>query len=291
MVYLRHPSRVLPPSEAPYPPLLGIVAAQLKVTPAAWSQYAKRDETRREHLQELLDRFELRQFDRSYYRELIDWLMPLALQTTQGMVLAHAVANELRDAPILLPTVALIEKMCAIALTRAERETFRRLTAGLPTPIEPPSMPYCWCVLAAVAAAYPGSGSHREPRAPMRCSRIWRAYGQCWRLTCRRTLVATSIKTACSASRAKAPRPRSFSSRSMSRCAGMRPWWRSSWKRRRRSPTRLWNLHDRLIGTFFSKARSKYDREFAADGQALNDKVRLYAQDRFGVDCRERCAD
>ena len=87
MVYLRHPSRVLPPSEAPYPPLLGIVAAQLKVTLAAWSQYAKRDETRREHLQELLERFELRQFDRRYYRELIDWLMPLALQTTQGMVL------------------------------------------------------------------------------------------------------------------------------------------------------------------------------------------------------------
>jgi hypothetical protein len=33
MIYLRHPSRVIPPSEAPYPPLLGIVAAQLKVTP------------------------------------------------------------------------------------------------------------------------------------------------------------------------------------------------------------------------------------------------------------------
>ena len=76
MVYLRHPSRVLPQSEAPYPPLLGIVAAQLKVTPAAWSQYAKRDGTRREHLQELLDLFELRQFDRSYYRQMIDWLMP-----------------------------------------------------------------------------------------------------------------------------------------------------------------------------------------------------------------------
>ena len=57
--------------------------------------------------------------------------MPLALQTTQGMVLAQAVANELRTRKILLPTVALIEKICAIALTRAERETFRRLTAGL----------------------------------------------------------------------------------------------------------------------------------------------------------------
>jgi hypothetical protein len=34
LVYLRHPSRVFPPDEAPFPPLLGIVAAQLKVTPA-----------------------------------------------------------------------------------------------------------------------------------------------------------------------------------------------------------------------------------------------------------------
>ena len=57
--------------------------------------------------------------------------MPLALQTTQGMVLAHAVANELRARRILLPNVALIEKMSAIALTRAEREAFRRLTSGL----------------------------------------------------------------------------------------------------------------------------------------------------------------
>jgi TnpA family transposase len=51
MTYLRYPSRVLGESEAPHPPLLGIVAAQLKVAPAAWSFYATRDETRREHLQ------------------------------------------------------------------------------------------------------------------------------------------------------------------------------------------------------------------------------------------------
>ena len=38
------------------------------------------------------------------------------------------------------------------------------------------------------------------------------------------------------------------------------------------------DLHDRLIGTFFSKVRSKYDREFAADCRALNDKIRLYAK-------------
>jgi hypothetical protein len=38
------------------------------------------------------------------------------------------------------------------------------------------------------------------------------------------------------------------------------------------------DLHDRLIGTFFSKARNKHEREFAADGRAVNDKVRLYAK-------------
>ena len=42
------------------------------------------------------------------------------------------------------------------------------------------------------------------------------------------------------------------------------------------------DLHDRLIGTFFSKARSKYDRDFAADGRALNDKVRLYVYAKIG---------
>ncbi len=37
-------------------------------------------------------------------------------------------------------------------------------------------------------------------------------------------------------------------------------------------------LHDRLIGTFFSKARHKHERAFMAAGRALNEKVRLYAK-------------
>jgi hypothetical protein len=38
------------------------------------------------------------------------------------------------------------------------------------------------------------------------------------------------------------------------------------------------NLHDRLIGSFFTEDKNRYERRFAADGNALNDKVRLYAQ-------------
>ena len=51
----------------------------------------------------------------------------MAMQTTQG-VLARGVAAELRSRHIRLPTVALIEKLCAMALTRTEQLTFRRLT-------------------------------------------------------------------------------------------------------------------------------------------------------------------
>lgn len=79
-------------TEVPHPPLLGIVAAQLKVAPAAWSFNATRDETRREHLQEPLDRSGLLQFPWGDYRSLTDWFTPLAMQTTQGMVLAQAQA-------------------------------------------------------------------------------------------------------------------------------------------------------------------------------------------------------
>jgi hypothetical protein len=38
------------------------------------------------------------------------------------------------------------------------------------------------------------------------------------------------------------------------------------------------DLNDRLIGSFFTKAKNKYERAFAEQGKAINDKVRLYAK-------------
>jgi hypothetical protein len=38
------------------------------------------------------------------------------------------------------------------------------------------------------------------------------------------------------------------------------------------------DLHDRLIGSFFTKSKNKYERSFAEQGKAINDKVRLYAK-------------
>jgi hypothetical protein len=38
------------------------------------------------------------------------------------------------------------------------------------------------------------------------------------------------------------------------------------------------NLHDRLIGPFFTKDKNRYERRFVDDGNTLNEKVLLYAQ-------------
>ncbi len=38
------------------------------------------------------------------------------------------------------------------------------------------------------------------------------------------------------------------------------------------------DLHDRIIGSFFTKSKHKCERSFAEQGKAINDKVRLYAK-------------
>ena len=54
MCFLRFPGRVLGENERPPDRLLNLVATQLGISTVAWDIYAQRDETRREHLLELL---------------------------------------------------------------------------------------------------------------------------------------------------------------------------------------------------------------------------------------------
>lgn len=131
MSYLRHPGRILGEDEKPYEPILNIIAEQLGINPAAWNLYAERDETRREHLLELLPRLGMEPFAAKHYRSLSAWLEPTALQTTRGILLAQAVVEELRKRLIVLPPVAVIERLCAEAATRAQRKVFALLTGDL----------------------------------------------------------------------------------------------------------------------------------------------------------------
>ncbi|EOD60611.1 transposase Tn3 family protein, partial [Citrobacter freundii GTC 09629] len=50
LCYLRFPGVILGADEPPFPPLLRLVANQLKVGIESWDEYGQREQTRREHL-------------------------------------------------------------------------------------------------------------------------------------------------------------------------------------------------------------------------------------------------
>jgi hypothetical protein len=52
------------------------------------------------------------------------------------------------------------------------------------------------------------------------------------------------------------------------------------------------DLHDRMIGSFFTKARNKHEKTFAAAGKAINEKLRLYAKVGSAlIDAKEKGCD
>ena len=69
--------------------MLAHVAQQVDVNPNAWTEYAARDETRREHALELQSVFEYRSVTIDEYRKVRGWLTDLALQTNKALALAE----------------------------------------------------------------------------------------------------------------------------------------------------------------------------------------------------------
>ena len=129
--FLRYPGRALQPNETPPTEILNFLARQLDLSPALWTSYAERDETRREHLAELQAHYGLRSFGIGQYRSLATWLMPTALQTNRGVVLVRAGIDELRRRSVVVPRLAVLERLCAEVIVRSERQLFEILTTGL----------------------------------------------------------------------------------------------------------------------------------------------------------------
>ena len=73
---LRFPGRILQPGEQPPAALCAFVAEQLSLAATQFGDYAKRDQTRREHVLEIENALGLRPLTRGLYRELAAWLLP-----------------------------------------------------------------------------------------------------------------------------------------------------------------------------------------------------------------------
>jgi len=128
---LRYPGYALAAGEDPPHTFLTMISAQLGVEAEIWAEYAGREETRREHLSELRTLLVLRPFGLKEFRHFARWLTDLVLQTDKGLVLATSLIQQVRKERIVLPPVAVIERICAQAITRANRIIFTSLTKCL----------------------------------------------------------------------------------------------------------------------------------------------------------------
>jgi len=128
---IRYPGQVFGPNDTPDVRMLEVVARQLGIDKELWPAYARRDETRREHLQIIMTVYRYRQFETADYRSLKSWLLPLALQSDQSMVLGHVLLKELRARRIIVPPLAVIERLCTETMTRATRQIYAALTESL----------------------------------------------------------------------------------------------------------------------------------------------------------------
>jgi Domain of unknown function (DUF4158)/Tn3 transposase DDE domain len=127
---LRYPGRLLRPGEIIPQPALRFVADQLGTAPEALITYAARFQTRYEQLGVLRTAFGFADLT-ARRRQLLEWLLPVSLATTNPLTVATTLLDELRRRRIIVPGPSIVERLVAATLATAERHVANQLTAGL----------------------------------------------------------------------------------------------------------------------------------------------------------------
>ncbi len=108
------------------------ISEQLKILEHnSWRNYFNREQTRREHLVELQSLFGFEIFNNSHYQLMLQELLLLTKQTDKGLIIANELVYLLRKSAILLPSPAVIERLCAEAITIGSQEFFKDLIQSL----------------------------------------------------------------------------------------------------------------------------------------------------------------
>lgn len=127
---LRYPGRLLRPGEIIPQPALHFVADQLGTAPEVLITYAARVQTRYEQLGVLRTAFGFTDLT-PRRRQLLEWLLPVSLATTDPLTVATALLDELRRRRIIVPGPSIVERLVAATLVTAERHVASHLTGGL----------------------------------------------------------------------------------------------------------------------------------------------------------------
>jgi TnpA family transposase len=278
LCYMRYPGLVLEPDQRPFPPLLDFVAAQVKAQPGQWAEYGERIETRREHRRELEAKLGFRSFAASHYQSSIGALVELAVQTDKGIVLAEAMVEALRRQNVLLPSIRVIERACAEAITRANRRIYAALTEPLSathrqrldhllTRKEDGSI--SWLAWLRQSPARPNSRSMLEHIERLKA---WEAVelpaGLDKRVHQNRLLkIAREGAPMTAADLAKFEPRRRYATLAALVIEGTAT-----------VIDEIIGLHDQLIGKAFQTAKNRHAQQFHESGKSINEKVSLYGR-------------
>ncbi len=275
---LRYPGRLLRPGELIPTEVLRFVADQLGTDPDALAAYAARFQTRYEQLDALREAFGFADLMPANRREILEWLLPVALATTSALVIAQALMDELRRRRLIIPGASVIEQLVAAALVLAERHVAAQLTRGL--------APERAKALDALLAPKEGTAMSvlawaRQPPGAPGYKALKRVVEQLARLR------AVTLDPTC----AEGVHPERL--RKLAREGGRftAQHLRALSPLRRRATlvatvldttTRLTDdgvgLFDRAVGRMFRRAEAREENTVLRDARAVNDKVRLLAK-------------
>lgn len=275
---IRYPGLVIGQDDSPDPRMLVMISRQLLIDPGLWTKYAGRDQTRREHLQAIIGIYEYRQFNAADYRSLSTWLLPLALQSDQSMVLGRAVLNEVRARRIIVPPLPVIERLCAETATRALRHIYAALTAPLAgeqrKQLDALFLPYedrQISVLAWLRLPVSKTGPRHMNTLLARLHRV-RSLGLAPGLehAVHRNRL---LKLARMAERTTLQHMRRFDE--AQRYALLVALLLET---RATLTDEILAMHDRIMGKLFARAKRKHDEAFLESAQTINEKIRIFAK-------------
>jgi len=112
---LRYPGRLLRSGELIPAEALRFVADQVDITPGALAAYAARFQTRYEQLDALRTDFGFADFTPQHRREILVWLMPIALATTSAATIAATLMDEVRRRRLIVPGPSIVDQLEGIA--------------------------------------------------------------------------------------------------------------------------------------------------------------------------------
>ncbi|EJB8506450.1 Tn3 family transposase, partial [Vibrio parahaemolyticus] len=131
LCYLRGPGFLPDTQHPPHGGIASRVSMRLSLSSDLWGKYAEREETRWEHLAELYRYLGLNPFNKQRKQDCINHLLPHAMRTERAFLLAEEMLEWLHNNHIIFPTIEVIERTLAETTTLADKAVFSSLTTSL----------------------------------------------------------------------------------------------------------------------------------------------------------------